>query len=63
MGQIIGSSNAKGEVPKDNPYRPENVIATIYQHLGIDPGTTILDFTGRPRYLLEQHRAIKELIS
>ena len=63
MGQIIGSSNAKGEVPKDNPYRPENVIATMYQHLGIDPGTTIRDFTGRPRYLLEQHRPIKELIS
>ena len=62
MGQIIGSSNAKGEVPKDNPYRPENVIATMYQHLGISPGTTITDPTGRPRYLLENRRVIKELI-
>ena len=63
MGQIIGSSNAKGEMPKDNPHRPENVIATMYQHLGINPGTTIPDFTGRPRYLLENRRVIKELIS
>ena len=62
MGQIIGSSNAKGEVPKDNPYRPENVIATMYQHLGISPGTTITDPTGRPRYLLENRRVIEELI-
>jgi hypothetical protein len=49
MGQIIGSSNAKGEMPKDNPYRPENVIAAMYQHLGISPGTTVNDLTGRPR--------------
>ena len=62
MGQIIGSSNAKGEVPKDNPYRPENVIATMYQHLGINPGATVNDLTGRPRYLLENRRVIKELI-
>ena len=62
MGQIIGSSNAKGEVPKDNPYRPENVIATMYLHLGINPGATINDLTGRPRYLLENRRVIKELI-
>ncbi len=62
MGQVIGSSNAKGEIPKDNPYRPENVIATMYQHLGINPSTTIRDFTGRPRYLLENRRVIKELV-
>jgi hypothetical protein len=49
MGQIIGSSNAKGEMPKDNPYRPENVIAAMYQYLGISPGTTVNDLTGRPR--------------
>ena len=35
----------------------------MYQHLGIDSGTTIPDFTGRPRYLLENRRVIKELIS
>jgi len=62
MGQIIGSSNAKGEVPVDNPYRPENVIATMYQHLGINSGETVNDLTGRPRYLLENRRVIKELI-
>lgn len=62
MGQIIGSSNPKGEVPQDNPYRPESVIAMMYEHLGINPGTTITDHTGRPRYLLENRQLIKELI-
>ena len=62
MGQIIGSSNAKGEVPKDNPYRPENVIAMMYQHLGISQGTMVNALTGRPRYLLENRRVIKELV-
>ena len=62
MGQIIGSSNAKGEVPVDQPYRPENVIATMYQHLGISPGATVTDLTGRPRFLLENRRVVKELL-
>ena len=38
------------EVPADLPYRPENVLSTIYRHLGIDPSQTFIDFTGRPRY-------------
>lgn len=62
VGQVIGSSNAKGEVPQDNPYRPENVLATIYRHLGIDPSFTHNDLTGRPRYVLERRETIRELI-
>lgn len=62
VGQIVGSSTAKGEVPDDNPYRPENVLATMYRHLGIDPSQTFDDFTGRPRYILERRELIQELI-
>lgn len=62
MGQIVGSSNSKGEVPKDSPYRPENVLATIYRHLGIDAHQTFNDFTGRPRYVLERREVIQELV-
>lgn len=60
-GQIIGASNSKGEVPAERPYRPENVLATIYRHLGIDPATTLDDFDGRPRHLLEERSPIVEL--
>ena len=47
MGQVIGSSSAKGEAPKDNPYRPENVLATVYRHLGIDTEATFADLVDR----------------
>ncbi len=61
-GQIIGSSNDKGEVPADNPYRPENILAMVYRHLGIDASQTMLDLSGRPRYLLEKREPIRELV-
>ncbi|MBX9787435.1 MAG: DUF1501 domain-containing protein [Pirellulales bacterium] len=62
VGQIVGASNSKGEVPAESPYRPENVLATVYRHLGIDTGQTFNDLAGRPRYVLEERRVIEELI-
>lgn len=62
MGQIIGASNPKGEVPAAAPYRPESVLATVYRHLNIDPATTLPDYSGRPRHLLERRELIQELI-
>ena len=59
---LMAGGNAKGELPKDNPYRPENVIARMYQHLGISQGPTVNNLTGRPRYLMENRRVIKEPI-
>lgn len=62
VGQVIGSSDSTGSVPKDRPYRPENVLAMVYRHLGIEPNHTFTDNSGRPRYVLEERRLIKELI-
>lgn len=59
---IVGASNSKGEVPTDAPYRPENVLAMIYRHLGIDPAHTLSDHSGRPRYLLEEREIVRELV-
>jgi len=59
---ILGASNSRGEVPAANAYRPENVLAMIYRHLGIDPEITFNDFSGRPRHLLERRDLIKELV-
>lgn len=61
-GQVIGSSDAEGGTPVDAPYRPENVLAMLYRHLGIDPSTTFMDHSGRPRYILERRELISELI-
>ena len=62
MGQVIGASDYRGYEPIESAYRPENVLAMIYRHLGIDPVLTLPDHTGRPRYLLEERGLIKELI-
>ncbi|MEX0702748.1 MAG: DUF1501 domain-containing protein [Planctomycetales bacterium] len=62
MGQVIGSSNARGEVPTSSPYEPENVLATMYRHLGIDPALAFDDYSGRPRYVLEKRDIVRELV-
>jgi hypothetical protein len=37
-GQVLGSSTDKGEYVKDRPVYPSDLIATMYELLGIDPG-------------------------
>ena len=61
-GQIVGSSDSNGAVPQDRPYRPENVLAMLYRHLGIDVSATFPDNSGRPRYVLERRELITELV-
>lgn len=63
MGQVIGSTNRLGEEPKDRPVHYQNVFATLYHQLGIDPmNTTIVDQAGRPQYLLDIREPVGELI-
>lgn len=60
-GQVIGSTNRLGEYAQDRPIHFQEVVATMYNHIGIDiASTTIIDTTGRPQYLVE-HQPIKEL--
>ena len=44
------------------PYTPQNVLATVYHVLGIDPAMTFPDFQGRPNHLLQDREKIRELI-
>ena len=36
-GRVVGSSDAKGEQVRDRPVHPADLIASIYELLGIDP--------------------------
>ena len=60
-GQVVGSTNAKGEHPHDRPLTPNDLWATVYKHLGIDQNATINDYTGRPQLLLPFGTPIREL--
>ncbi|MDB5386523.1 MAG: hypothetical protein JWM11_2169 [Planctomycetaceae bacterium] len=63
-GQVIGSSTRWGEVPLSRPVHFREVFATLYQRLGIDVATTQFnDLSGRPQYLVGDHRPMPELIS
>jgi hypothetical protein len=61
-GQVIGSTTAKGEMPKDRPLQPCDVLATVYHVLGIDPRREFHDATNRPLPILSQGEPIKELL-
>ncbi len=63
QGQVIGSTNRLGEVAHDRPVHLQNVFATVYKQLGIDPDTTTLtDPNGRPQYLVDNRTLIHELL-
>ena len=60
-GRVVGSTDSKGTVPKDNPKVPQDVLATIYRHLGVDTNQSYLDNSGRPLQVLPAGRPIDEL--
>jgi hypothetical protein len=62
MGQVVGSTDARGEYPKDRPYKIANVLSTLYRSIGIDPAMTFRDSSGRPRHLLDERDPVKELL-
>ncbi len=48
---------------RDRPVHVQEVLATLYQRLGLDITRIPLnDLSGRPRYLVENHQPIRELI-
>ena len=62
-GQAIGSTNRLGEIPKDRPVHMQEIVATAYYNLGINPETTTInDPTGRPQYLIESRIPMRELV-
>jgi uncharacterized protein (DUF1501 family) len=62
MGQAVGASSARGEYPKDRPYKVPHLLATIYQAMGIDPAMTFLNGSGRPMYILDDRNTVPELM-
>jgi hypothetical protein len=61
-GQVVGATDRRGELPAGEPYSPQNVLATIYHVLGINPATTLPDHSGRPIYLLDDRKTVGELM-
>jgi len=62
VGQAIGETDRQGGASKGKPYTPANVLACLYQHLGIDPAATIPDHDGRPMHVLDDRELVRELM-
>jgi uncharacterized protein (DUF1501 family) len=62
MGQVIGSSSARGEYPRDRRTTPSQLLSTLYHAMGIDAGMTFNNGSGRPMYVLEDRDIISELL-
>ncbi len=48
MGQVVGESAAKVDVPKTTPIRPQDLMATVFHVLGIDRRVQFVNQAGRP---------------
>jgi uncharacterized protein (DUF1501 family) len=62
MGQVIGSTNSKGEHPVERPMDSNNLLATIYACFGIDTTHHLHDQSGRPIPILPRGEVIRELV-
>jgi len=61
-GRIVGASDARAEKPASDPHNPENLAATIYRQLGIDPEAEFLTPEGRPIKVVNNGKVIDELL-
>lgn len=61
-GRVVGASDSKGAFPLENPKTPQDVLATLYQHLGIDVHRHYLNASGRPIPVLASGTPIRELL-
>jgi hypothetical protein len=62
MGQVVGSTDRRGERPSERPLTPQDLLSTIYRHLGIDQRAEFRDVTGRPVPILAEGEPIRELV-
>jgi uncharacterized protein (DUF1501 family) len=62
-GRVVGASDKQGAFPAENPKTAQDVLATMYRHLGIDPTKTYDDHQGRPVAILPHGTPVDELFA
>jgi uncharacterized protein (DUF1501 family) len=61
-GVVVGATTARGDQPRAGACSVQQVLATVYAAVGIDPGATLPDRAGRPVYLLQDRTPIGDLL-
>jgi len=62
-GFVYGSSSATGDDVEDNPVSVENLAATLYNQIGIDPNSSIETAGGRPVKLVYNGSVVNDLLA
>lgn len=62
MGQVIGATDSQAGYPINRPIDPQDLMATLYRHLSIDPAMHFPDGSGRP-IAITTGTPIQELVS
>ncbi|MSR32837.1 MAG: DUF1501 domain-containing protein [Gemmataceae bacterium] len=62
-GTVYGASDSQAAYVKDLPASPADICATIYQCLGIDPGSHVPDQTGKPISITQGGNPIREILA
>lgn len=62
-GCIFGESDKQAAYPIGHPVSPGDIVATIYQLLGIDPHLTVPDHLGRPIHIAHGGEPIWDVIA
>ena len=60
-GQVVGESDREAAAPLHKEYRPDDVAASLYHSLGIDPSHEYHTNTGRPVTLVRDGEVISQL--
>jgi hypothetical protein len=62
-GYAHGTTDANGMAPATEPVTPDDVSATLFRRLGIDPHTELMTSSGRPIQLFREGRVVPKLLA
>jgi hypothetical protein len=62
VGQVVGESSSKAELPKTTPITPQDLMATVFHVLGLPLDLHFQDPGGRPTPMITTGKPIAELV-
>lgn len=62
-GYVHGTTDSQGMAPSTLPCTPDDISATIFARLGIDPHTELQTPTGRPVQLFREGKVVDKLLA
>lgn len=62
-GYVYGSSDATGGDVEDKPLSVENMAATMYHQIGIDPDKALMAPGGRPSAIVKDGKVVEEMLA